>query len=111
MEKLKQIEGYTLVETIAVLLLITICSLTTIKLINIENESRMLIAEYSYQQFKAMNELHEIYFVYDNLMTYKPIVFNKKGNINISQTIVLNGTNEDEVFVIFLGGGRIELKE
>lgn len=110
MEKLRSIKGFALLETMIVLLIISTLLLSTPYLYQKDFEVYDMISNYAYQQFLAIKHIEKRAFHADNIYHYYPITFNEKGNINLSQTISFKNRFIDRSLVIYLGGGRIEIK-
>ena len=110
MAKLRSIKGFALLETMIVLLIISTLLLSTPYLYQKDFEVYDMISNYAYQQFLAIKHIEKRAFHADNIYHYYPITFNEKGNINLSQTISFKNRFSDRSLVIYLGGGRIEIK-
>jgi prepilin-type N-terminal cleavage/methylation domain-containing protein len=110
MEKLRSTRGFALLETMTVLLIISIMLLTTPFMYPKDFEVYGLISDYAYQQFLAIKNIEKRGYNSDHLFHHHPIAFNEKGNINLSQTLIFRKQYNEETLVIYLGGGRIEIK-
>ena len=110
MEKQKSTKGFALLETMIVLLIISIMMFSTPYMCRNEIDVYSMISDYAYQQFLAIKDIEKRTFHVDNIYHYHPITFNKKGNINLSQTITYKNKSSERSLVIYLGGGRIEVK-
>ncbi|MEA5018210.1 MAG: type II secretion system protein [Erysipelotrichaceae bacterium] len=107
MAKLKSNSGYTLTEMLIVLLVLGFMILTTPILTNYDFAINDFFNEYAYTQFKAIKDIKSFEIKNSYISNYHPISFNNKGNINISQTILLNGKNKNIKLTLLLGSGRL----
>jgi len=111
MVKQRHIKGFTLLETLIVLLIITSSyfSFDFNKLTPVYQQYE-LIASMQYIQHQALYNSKTMIFDQRNVYSNDPIYFNARGNVNKSQTITLGIKQKEYQLVIYLGGGRIEIK-
>lgn len=99
--------GFTLLETLVVLLIISILSILGSPLLyRIDCEHFRMSAQYAFSQQEAIASTKRQTFEHHLLYGQYPIHFNGKGQINISQTLSFRGRKERKV-IIYLGAGRI----
>ena len=107
MAKLKSNKGYTLIEMLIVLLVMSLMILITPVLTSYDFAINDFFNEYTYAQFKAIKDVKSYELKNIHITNHYPISFNTKGNINISQTILLNGKNKKIKLTLLLGSGRL----
>ena len=112
MVKQQRIKGFTLLETLIVLMIISSSyfSFSSSKAMP-DYQEYELIASLQYLQHQALYNTKTMNFDGKNVYSNEPIWFNAKGNVNKSQTITLAGKQKEYQLVIYLGGGRIEVKQ
>ncbi len=110
MAKLKSTEGFALLETMVVLLIISIMLFSTPIVYGKNLEVHAVISDYAYQQFLAIKNIEKSIYSSDYLLHHHPIFFNEKGNVNLSQTLIFKKQFSEKTLVIYLGGGRIEIR-
>lgn len=102
-------EGFTLLELVVVLALMSVCTLLVLPFYQPPDFSNYGFAnEYLYQQSVCIREgkREDFNYVGDAMYSYT-IQFNELGNVRQAQTIQFTS---GKVIVSQLGGGRIEFK-
>jgi len=112
MAKQPLIKGFTLLETLIVLMIISssYVSFSSGKAIP-DYQPYELIASMQYLQHQALYNTKTMTFENKNVYSAEPIWFNGRGNVNRSQTITFATQQREYQLVIYLGGGRIEVKQ
>ncbi len=104
-------KGFTLVEMILVLFVISTFTVLVLPLISFPNLDYYLFAnEYLLFQSECIKENKQEEFYSEVSVNYNyPIVFNEKGNVQMAQTITFP-FEESLKLISQLGGGRLEFK-
>lgn len=110
MEKLRSTKGFALLETMIVLLIISVMLFLTPYRYRKDLEVHSMISDYAYQQFLAIKNIEKRIYNSNYIFHHQPISFNEKGNVNISQTVIYKKQLSEETLIIYLGGGRIEIR-
>ncbi|MEA5026398.1 MAG: type II secretion system protein [Erysipelotrichaceae bacterium] len=111
MAKLQPIKGFTMIEILIVLGIVTCLYLFILPFVNISySEPKVIIADYAYHQHQAINKLESVTYHNNSIIAEYLIKFNARGNVNISQKIIFLNSSKEYPMVIFLGCGRIEIE-
>lgn len=106
MAKLKSSKGTSLLETLIVMMILSLLSSLLLKPIS---SSAVTLLEfqssYLHTQYLAL-KLHLKIELETNIETEFPVTFNADGNVNMGQTVFI----KNKVLVIMLGTGRIHEK-
>ena len=105
MVKLWHNKGYTLIDVLVSLMIISIFSRISLNIVPLDLDHKLFPYHYLYDQMLSIYENQDIVFEKDDgcIINY-PIKFNNHGNVNMAQTIsCLN----DE-YVVELGWGKIK---
>jgi len=102
MTKLNFAKGYTLLETIVVLAVLSFCTLISFNTISFSNKNDDYIDSIVETQFKAI--MDDKYKEYED--DYVEIYFSHLGNVNRAQSFEFN----DDTYIVSLGTGRVYIK-
>ncbi|WP_078712324.1 type II secretion system protein [Anaerorhabdus furcosa] len=110
MDKQYYNRGFTMVEMILVLFIISSVSILVLPLLRLPNMEDMQFAnEYLVQQSECIKMNNQQEYQSEIQANYPyPIIFNYKGNVQMAQTITFPSKHTQ--LVSQLGGGRIEIK-
>jgi len=106
MAKLKSNKGTSLLETLIVMMILSLMSSFLLK--PIESSTVMLMefqSSYLHAQYLALRHHSKIELI-TNIETEFPVTFNANGNVNMGQTVFF----KNKAVVIMLGTGRIHEK-
>lgn len=98
-----RIKAYSIIESIMILIIISICSqIFTIQKINM-NDKKEIISGITHSQFQSFINYEKT--EYNHPKVSKKVWFNMSGNVNQANTITIEGSKQS--FTIMLHTGRI----
>ena len=102
MANIRHIKGFTLLEILIVLIIISTISIIYLPhKLNIDLSHYTFIDNYQALQIEAIKDSKKL--LYPNIYSLYPIYFNKKGDVNMAQTISINNHH----LIIHLGNGYL----